>query len=83
MMTTPTRGLISTNAAPLFTRPPSLPLDELPLELDAPPLELPVGAVGVGVASGFEIQELAAEVAVEAALDGLELTVPLPAKLHA
>lgn len=73
-------------AAPLFTRPlslPSLPLDELPLELDAPPLELPVGAVGVDVASGFEIQELAAEVAVEAAPDGLELTVPLPAKLHA
>jgi len=83
MMTTPTRGFILTNAAPLFTRPPSLPLDELPLELDAPPLELPVGAVGVDVASGFEIQELAAEVAVEAALDGLELTVPLPAKLHA
>jgi len=83
MMTTPTSGLILTNAAPLFTRPLSLPLDELPLELDAPPLELPVGAVGVDVASGFEIQELAAEVAVEAALDGLELTVPLPAKLHA
>jgi len=76
MMTTPTSGLILTNAAPLFTRPLSLPLDELPLEL-------PVGAVGVDVASGFEIQELAAEVAVEAALDGLELTVPLPAKLHA
>jgi len=66
-------------AAPLFTRPLSLPSPPL----DEPLLGLPVGAVGVNVASELEIQELAAEVAVKAVSDGLELTVPFPAKLHA
>jgi len=79
MTTTPTRGLVSTNAAaPLFTCPSLLlPPDEVPFEL-------PTDAVGGKVAVEFEMQELAAEVAVEATPPGvLELTVPLPAKLHA
>lgn len=46
--------------------------------------ELPTDAVGGKVAVEFEMQELAAEVAVEATPPGvLELMVPLPAKLHA
>jgi len=57
------------------------PVVELPL---LPALLFPpAGALGVNVAEGSEMQELAAALAAEADVGALALTVPFPAKLHA